>query len=128
MDAVLRQAYTVSIVNKEGVKSGIDRYYTDEHGKRNSGWYLIVEATDKDGRVQPQKIKNVENSQTSVVELWGERVPQAIYERVKADKMADGIVDDKLFSVKEKGYINDKIVMKGPNGQPLTRAGQITSW
>ncbi|MEK6967129.1 MAG: DUF6384 family protein, partial [Nanoarchaeota archaeon] len=53
LDAVLRDDYTVTIVSREGEKSGIDRYYTDESGKRVSGFYLIVEAIGTDGKPQP---------------------------------------------------------------------------
>jgi len=124
LDETLRKSYQVNVVNRNGVKSGIDRYYNGN----KSGFYLIVEATDANDNILPMQIKSIENGNISTVKLWGERVPQKIYERIKKDKTSDGIVDDKLFSIKEKGYISDKIIMKGTDNRPLTRTGQITKW
>jgi hypothetical protein len=124
LDEILRKDYQVNVVNKDGVKSGIDRYFNGNI----SSFYLIVEATDANDNVVPIQIKNIENGNISIVKLWGEQVPKEIYERIKEDKMSDGIVDDKLFSIKEKGYISDKIIMKGTDNRPLIRTGQITKW
>ena len=124
LEAVLQQDYKVTIVSKEGVKSGIDRYF----GGSISGYYVIVEARDAQGNVLKMSIRNEENGETETVKLWGERVPQSVYERVKADKMDDGIVNDNQFGVKDKGYLDMSVVMRGDNNAPLQREGQITEW
>jgi hypothetical protein len=124
LDNLLEQDYTMTVVSKEGVKSGIDRYYTDGSGKRLSGYYLIIEAKDSKGNALQKQIKNEENGQAYNVTMWGERVPQEIYERIKQDKMNDGIVNDNVFGKKQRGYVTESITIKGLD----KRLGQITSW
>jgi len=128
LDGVLNQEYTIKVINKPGVKSGMDRYYTDEHGKRSSGYYLIVEALDSKGNTLKKRITNEENGQVETVDIWGERVPESAYEAIKADKMDNGIIENNVFGNKERGYINDVITMQGPDKKPLKRGGQITQW
>ncbi len=123
LDAVLRQEYTIRVVNREGVKSGIDRYYTDKSGKRVSGYYLIVEARDSGGKVVQLPIRNEENGRTEVVKMWGERVPEAVYESVKRDKLDNGRIDNDSVGRKEIGFLDYKTTMAG-----VERQGQITRW
>jgi hypothetical protein len=124
INAVLKQEFVLRVVTRDGVKSGIDRYYTDEHGTRSSGYYLIVEAVDKNGNVLEQRITNEERSRTETVRMWGERVPEYIYERVKEDKLDDGNIQNNIVGEKKKGYLTIQITMPGIG----KRAGQITEW
>ncbi|MBC8115887.1 MAG: hypothetical protein H7062_15990, partial [Candidatus Saccharimonas sp.] len=57
-----------------------------------------------------------------------ERVPQEVYDRIKADKKADGVLNETLFAVKQRGYQNEEMKLVGPDNQPLSRLGQITKW
>ncbi len=127
LENILGQQYTMTIVSKSGVKSGIDRYYTDSSGKRISGFYLIVEAINHEGRAIPQRIKSEEDGERETVSMWGERVPQEVYEQVKADKLDNGIIENNVFGEKAKGYLNPKITFKY-KGVPLERTGQILRW
>ena len=117
--------YFIKVVSRSGVKSGIDRYYTDKQGRRASGFYLIVEALDLSGNTLSRPIRNEEDGQTYNVGMWGERVPKSIYEGVKSDKMDDGIIQNDTFGKKEKGYLKEKILF--PEIENAKR-GQITSW
>ncbi|MFH1588979.1 MAG: DUF6384 family protein [archaeon] len=128
LENILRPDLTYRIVTKSGVKSGIDRYYTDKNGKRSSGFYLILEAIDSNDRTHTMSIKNEENGSTYDKQMWGERVPEYIYEKVKQDKINDGIIQNKLYAKKSTGYITPQVIMTGQNGRPLEREGQITSW
>jgi hypothetical protein len=128
LDVILNQDYTIKVINKSGIKSGMDRYYTDEHGKRSSGYYLIVEALDSSGNALKKSIKSEEDGRVETVDMWGERVPESVYEAIKADKMDNGIIENNLFGRKERGYIGDVITMQGPDQKPLKRGGQITQW
>ena len=119
----LNQEYTIRIVSREGVKSGIDRYYTDEHGKRTSGWYLIVEAVDSKQQVLPVEVRNEENGQVERVQMWGERVPEQVYDKVKADKMDNGLIENDTVGKKRKGYLKEEMTMPG-----VTKQGEITGW
>ncbi len=102
---ILNQEYELRIVSREGVRSGIDRYYTDEKGKRLSGVYLIVEAVGLDGNPIFQNITSEETGKTEQVQMWGERVPGEVYQKIKNDKLDDGIVQDSILGKKRRGYL-----------------------
>jgi len=123
INVILSQEYTLRIVNREGVKSGIDRYYTDENGRRGSGYYLIVEAIDSSGNALEMRIRNEENGQTENATMWGERVPESVYEKVKEDKLDNGIVNNDIIGTKRRGYLKEEITMQG-----VTKQGEITEW
>lgn len=124
----LNEAYEVHIVSGPSDKSGIDRYFEDEQGQRLSGYYVIVAARDADGQPVTRSIRNAETGQFEQVPRWAERVPQEVYDRIKSDKQADGVLDETLFAVKQRGFQRDEIKLVGPAGQPLSRLGQITKW
>jgi hypothetical protein len=125
---IRRQSFDVHVVSGGDRKSGIDRYYTDADGRRVSGYYLIVEARSAEGTVVPQDIRNAETQRIERVSSWGERVPKAVYDRLVADKKADGILDESLFARKRRDESDWEMVMPGEDGQPLTRQAQITQW
>lgn len=127
LDEILEQEYAVRIVSKEGIKSGIDRYYTDKNGKRSSGYYIIVEAVDSKGNIAKKRVTNEEDGKAYDVTMWGERVPEGKYEEVKSDKIDDGIIQNNIFGKKQRGYLNDKVTMEY-KGKSLKREGQITEW
>ena len=120
---ILNQEYTLKVVSRSGVKSGIDRYYTDESGKRASGYYLIVEAVDSKGSILQMDIRNEEDGKTQRVTVWGERISQEVYEMVKRDKLDNGIINNNVVGKKSIGYLSEGITMQG-----VTKQGQITRW
>ncbi len=126
--ALLRKEYQVQIVNRPGQKSGIDRYYTDEQGQRVSGYYLIVEAIDSKGQRVPVEILSKESNARGEVFSWAERVPKAVYDRIREDKMKDGTLEETLFAEKKLGYSDLTVVLPDENGQALKREAQIASW
>ena len=129
LNQTLNLEYVLRIVSRENEKSGIDRYYTDDSGTRASGFYLILEAIDKNGNAIPQFITNEENGQTEQVTIWGERIPECVYEKVKSDKIDDGIIQDDTIGYKDLGYLNPVITFYDCDGvTPLIREGQITDW
>jgi len=123
INTTLNKEYTLRIVNRNGVRSGIDRYYTDNSGKRVSGYYLIVEGVNPNGNVLQFNIKNEEDGQIKSVTMWGERISQKVYERVKEDKLDNGIINNDTVGKKERGYLREKMTMQG-----ITKQGQITQW
>lgn len=124
----LDDEYTVSIVPGQQSRSAFERNFEDERGKRISGYYVIVEARDPQGQVVRRRIVNAETGAAEDVNSWAERVPQAVYERLKADKLADGILNETRFAEKRPGQFDDQLVMPGPDGQPLERDAQLTRW
>ncbi len=126
LDSILQMDYTIRIVDRQGQKSGIDRYHTDKNGRRISGFYLIVEAIDQSGKALKIPVTSIETGETETVAIWGERVPQDVYERVRTDKSDDGIIQEKLLGRKPKGYA--AVSLTDTKGRPLQREGQITKW
>ena len=124
----LNEAYEVHIVSGANEQSGVDRYLPESQGKGISGYYVIVEARDADGRVLTRSIRNAEENELEQVTRWAERVPKEVYDRIKADKKADGLLDETLFAVKQRGYQKEVVKLVGPDGAPLSRVGQITKW
>ena len=126
-DSLVRE-YAVRVVSGPKQKSAIDRYFKDAQGKRVSGYYLIVEAKGPHGKVIPLRIHNDETGADKDVTTWGERVPQAVFERLKKDKLDDGILHETAFAVKRKGVLDEEVTMPGLDGKPLPRMGRITEW
>lgn len=87
----------INVVDRAGVKTGVVRRYGAGGG---SAWYLIAEATDPSGRVVPVAVTSTESGERKLASQFGVRVSQAVFERVRADKMEDGHVDDKLLGKK----------------------------
>jgi hypothetical protein len=115
----VQSTYDIRIVDRENERSGVWRYWEPTGEKY---YYVVVEALDKTGRVQPVDVKNVENGRTYSVSAWGIRVPQRVYEKVGADKQADGVVDNTKAGVKPAGSIDIRWDIPTINDQ------RITSW
>ena len=101
MLAKLRAVYEVRIVSRKGEVSGFWRVPRVNPQGRN--YYLVVEAVDAAGRVVPQSIENEETRRRETVKKWAVRVPREVLERVRADKAADGIVNQAVVAVKNRG-------------------------
>ena len=128
LQALYEADYQVEILNEQGAKSATERKFTDEHGVRTSGFYVIVQARNKDGSVRKMAIRNRETDKMEQVTRWGEQIPESVFNRLAADKRADGVLDEKLFSIKRQGLTDETMVLPGDDGQPIQRRGQITSW
>ena len=126
----MNEEYEVHVVAERGRKSGIDRYFRDPKvpgSEKVPSWYAIVEARNPRGQLLTRRIRNSETDKSVDVQTWGERVPKEVYERLKADKK-DGVLNETLFSIKRRGFLNEEVRMPGPDGKPLTSTGQITAW
>ena len=101
--------------------------YSNEHPEIHN-FYLLVKAQGKDGNDLTMKVKNEETGNIESVTQWGERVPEEIYEGVKADKLDNEIIDNSLFGTKSRGYLSPQIRIKDSSGKNLDIRGQITQW
>ncbi|QDU88186.1 hypothetical protein Pla175_15580 [Pirellulimonas nuda] len=126
LESTLKQEYTLRIVQQP--RSGVERNFEDESGKRVSGQYVIVQALDSAGRPLPMEIRDAETGQLKTVTTWGEQVPEAVFERIAADKQADGVLDEAVFASKERGKTDVEVQMSGAEGAPVARGRQITQW
>ena len=100
LEATLAYAATplaINVVDRTGAKTGVVRRYG---GGGASAWYLIAEATDPSGRVVPLAVTSAESGEKKLASQFGVRVSQDVFDRVRADKMEDGHVDDKLLGKK----------------------------
>lgn len=128
LQAQLGEEYEIRIVSRPGERSGIDAYFEDEAGKRVSGYYLIVEAITPEGRTLTRSIHDAELDEDRSVRKWGEQVPKAVYDRIADDKRADGVVDDRRFARKQRGRLDEEVLIPGPDGTaPLARGRRITT-
>lgn len=115
----LQQQYELRIVSRRGERSGITRIPDENSLAQN--FYLIVEAVTPDGRALTLPITSEEDGRTRRVAKWGLRVDQATYERVRADKSDDGIIQNGVVGAKRRGELE-------PQYSVSTTRGAITEW
>ena len=125
IDNRLQEEFAVVVVTGENQRSAVRRDFDEA---TISGYYLIVQARDKNGRAMKRTIQDIETDSNKVVDIWGEKVPVDVYERLKKDKTEDGILNETAFGQKQRGFLNIEVLMRDGNNQPLQRGGQITRW
>lgn len=119
LDADLRRVYELKIVSRPGALSGVWR--VPEANPSGQNYYLIVEAITADGDRLSLPITSEETGETKTVNQWGVRVSEAIFNRVGSDKSDDGIIQDDVIAVKERGVLDLDYRM------PVL-GGAITEW
>ena len=115
----LEHSYEVRIVVGDDVTSGVWR--VPDVNTRARNYYLVVEAVDARGRVLTLPIRNEETGRVERVSSWGLRVDEATFERVRADKADDGIIQERLVGRKARGELD-------PTYTVATTGGAITRW
>jgi hypothetical protein len=119
LEGRLEQQYELRIVSRPGERSGIERVSDENPSARN--YYLIVEAIAPNGRPLTIPIRSEENGRTIPVRRWGLRVDEATYDRVKADKLDDGIIENAVVGAKRRGELD-------PQYSVATTGAAITKW
>jgi hypothetical protein len=120
----LAEEYTVTIVDRSGVKSGFERLYNG----RVSGYYLVVEALDRNGNALRRSIVNTETKSRDMVTMWGEEVELDVFERIVADKQKDGVVDENVVAKKVRGIMSEEFVLDDGRGRPIPKGRRVTKW
>jgi hypothetical protein len=108
--------YKIQIVDRPGISAGVE--LTD----KDSGvpaWYLIVEAVSPSGVVKPLEIKDRNRKPTRMVSIWGIRVTNEAFLRVKSDKTSDGVIDDIIAGEKPAGTLQVNWRVDDVNGQTI---------
>lgn len=123
----LESDYEVRISSEPNQRSGFTRYFV-ENNVKHPAYYLIVSAKDDQGRLIRRTIRNTEKNQSFDVDQWAEQVPKEVYDRIGGDKKADGILNETLFAVKQRGHRDEEVRIHGADGKPLEKLGQITDW
>jgi hypothetical protein len=119
LEASLAQRYELRVISRPGELSGVWRVPEANPAARN--YYLIVEAVDDGGNTIALPVRNEEDGKIYTVRQWGVRVDQADFERIAADKRDDGIIQDYVLGVKERGQLQ-------PEYRFPTTGAAITSW
>lgn len=117
--AVINLNYQLRIVSRPDVQSGVWRHPVDNPGGRN--YYIIVDAIGADGQLVSLPITSEEDQQTRTVSRFGIRVPERVYEQVRADKLDNGLIDQSLFGEKRRGELD-------PRYHFAVAGGHITQW
>ncbi|WP_140919680.1 DUF6384 family protein [Limnobaculum xujianqingii] len=94
---------TLTIVDRVGEKSGVERTYDDSGGKT---WYVVVEALTPQGGAFPLWLTDSETGKLRQVTIFGLQVPQSEYLKVRKDKMDDGHIQNNLAGKKPVGSLN----------------------
>ena len=116
---LLRQEYAIQIVSRPGTPSGVWRTPANSRTARN--YYLIVEALTASGQALKLPVTSEEDGKVRTVSVWGLRVDPQVYEQVRRDKEADGIVNRKQVGVKKRGFLT-------PEYSVSTTGAAITEW
>lgn len=125
----LEASYELRIVSRPGQKSAVIKDFNDpELGQVLSGYYAIVEALGPDGQALKLPVLNAEDQDYEEARQWGEQIPAEVYERLKADKQADGVLDEQIFGSKRRGQLEPSVSLVGSDGRPIPRGRQITRW
>lgn len=88
------------VVDRGGVKSGVERCYDDAlcgrggDNVQGKSWYLVVEALDAAGNAISTPVTSSETGESRWASYFGVRVSQAEYLKIKEDKLSDGHIDD----------------------------------
>ena len=110
----LVEEYELRIVSRPGVPSGVRRTLPNRPGVQN--YYLVVEAVNSQGKRLTVPITSEENGKTYNVQQWGMRVDESLYDKIRRDKLDDGIIQNNLFGVKERGYLTPRYLMPTTGG------------
>ncbi|EIC20862.1 DUF6384 family protein [Thiorhodovibrio frisius] len=119
MQSILRQEYSLRILNRPGEQTGVWRIPDINTQARN--YYIIVEAVDLSGGVLRVPITNEETGKTEMVTAWGLRVDKPVFDAVARDKQDDGIIEHNSFGQKARGALT-------PSYEMRTTGGAITQW
>lgn len=115
----LQQQYEIRIVSRPGEDSGFWR--EPQVNERTRNYYVVVEAIAPNGRALTVPIRNEENQRIVDSSKWALRVDQATYDRVRADKLDDGIVQQAVVGMKRRGVLE-------PEYTVATTGATITEW
>ena len=110
----LEQSYVLRILTKPGQQSGVWRVPRLNPSARN--YYILVEAVDDKGQPVPLVVTSQEDNRTADTSTFGIRVDERTFDRVRADKQDDGIIQNNRFAEKQVGYLEPKFNFPTPGG------------
>jgi len=118
LSSLLRQEYTLRIAGRPEDDTGFFREHPSFNGR---AYFVVVDAVDPRGNPVPIPVRNDETNQTETVSRFAVRVPMTTLEAVRADKIANGIVQNAVLAEKRRGYLD-------PEYKMVALTGRITRW
>ena len=119
MTETLALQYDIRIVSRQGEDTGLFRQSEDNPGAIN--YYLVVEAVAPGGRVLSVPVDSVETDKIERVNIWGQRVSEATFNRVRDEKRSTGLVTNDILGSKVRGELS-------PRFDDPVPGGAITKW
>ncbi len=115
----LASEYDVRIVSRPDEDTGFYRTPDDNPAGRN--YYLVVEAVPPGGGLVKVPVRNEETQKVERVDKWAQRVTEATFDKVKAEKMGTGLISNDVLGHKTRGELEPKYDVPTPGGA-------ITQW
>jgi hypothetical protein len=119
MTEQLALQYDIRIVSRQGEDTGLFRQSEDNPGAIN--YYLVVEAVAPGGRVLSVPVDSIETDKIERVNIWGQRVSEATFNRVRDEKRSTGLVTNDILGSKLRGELT-------PRFDDPVPGGAITKW
>lgn len=94
-EAFARSPLTFKIVDRPGIKSGVERAF-----KQGKSWYLVVEGLAPGDTPIAVPVKSIETGEAQYTKLFAVRVSKSTYDKVREDKLNDGHVDNSVLGKK----------------------------
>lgn len=117
--AQLRLEFTLRIASRPEEQTGFVRENNAAPGGR--GYYVVVNAIDLNERPINLRVRNEETGNTDTVSRFAVRVPQAIFQSIRADKQANGILQRARLAEKKRGFLEPDYLM-------AVESGRLTQW
>lgn len=119
MNDQLSQDYDIRIVSRPDEDTGFWRQSERQPNAMN--YYLVVEAVAPGGRVLSVPISSIETQKIERVNIWAQRVDKSTFDRVGAEKTANGMVVNDILGHKSLGKLT-------PDFDEPVPGGAITKW
>jgi hypothetical protein len=116
--SLLRQEYVLRIAGRPEDDTGFFREHPSFNGR---AYFVVVDAIDPRGNPVMLPIRNDETNVTETVSRFAVRVPMTTLDAVRADKTANGIVQNAVLAEKRRGYLD-------PEYKMVALTGRITRW
>jgi hypothetical protein len=114
LQQAVSQDYQIRIVSRPGEASGVWR--VPERNPNGRNFYLIVESVDRNGKLIPVLRTSEEDGTTALVTKWGQRVPQSEFERVRQEKLREGLVGQPIIGQKPPGELQPSFTVPVSGG------------
>ncbi|WOR16344.1 DUF6384 family protein [Hyphomonas sp. FCG-A18] len=118
LETDLSAVYDVRVVyGPNEPRSGVFRL--NDAAAQVTNYYLIVEAVSPGGELVTVPITSEEDRTTKRVTRWGQRVSEAAFDEIAADKQDDLIIQNAVIGQKARGQLSPEFRVTTPGGAIL---------